>query len=84
LLESFTYEWGRVPPEAPDTVVKRLPDGKQRAQLRDLGKELSTRGGVPLDYIKQAFGEAAGANKFHISYVRAVLFDWLDYARSPP
>ncbi|KKL81522.1 hypothetical protein LCGC14_1993880, partial [marine sediment metagenome] len=50
-------------------------------QLRDLGTELSRRGGVPLDYIRQAFGEAAGATTFHISYVRAVLFDWLRYPR---
>ena len=84
LIKSFRHEWGRVPAEEPHTVIEREPDARELAQLRDLGKELSTRGGVPLDYIKQAFGEAAGAKKFHISYVRAVLLDWLGLARSPP
>jgi len=84
LIKSFKHEWGRVPANAPDTVIEREPNGRELAQLRDLGKELSARGGVPLDYIKQAFGEAAGAKKFHISYVRAVLLDWLGLARSPP
>ncbi len=84
LIKSFRHEWGRVPAIAPDTVIEREPDARELAQLRDLGKELSARGGVPLDYIKQAFGEAAGAKKFHISYVRAVLLDWMGLARSPP
>jgi hypothetical protein len=82
LIKSFRHEWGRVPAEAPYTVIEREPDARELAQLRDLGKELSARGGVPLDYIKQAFGEAAGARKFHISYARAVLLDWLGMARS--
>jgi len=82
LIKSFRHEWGRVPAEAPDTVVERVPNAKETAQLRDLGKELSTRGGVPLDYIKQAFGEAAVAKKFHISYVRAILLDWLGVERN--
>jgi len=84
LIKSFKHEWGRVPANAPDTVIEREPNGRELAQLRDLGKELSARGGVPLDYIKEAFGEAAGAKKFHISYVRAVLLDWLGLVRSPP
>ena len=84
LIKSFRHEWGRVPAHAPDTVVEREPNARELAQLRDLGKELSARGGVPLDYIEQAFGEAAGAKKFHISYVRAVLLDWLGLGRSPP
>ena len=84
LIKSFKHEWGRVPANAPDTVIEREPNGRELAQLRDLGKELSARGGVPLDYIKQAFGEAAGAKKFHVSYVRAVLLDWLGLVRSPP
>jgi len=82
LIKSFRHEWGRVPAEAPDTVIEREPDARELAQLRDLGKELSARGGVPLDYIKQAFGEAAGARKLHISYARAVLLDWLGVARN--
>jgi len=84
LIKNFRHEWGRVPAEAPSTVIEREPNARELAQLRDLGKELSARGGVPLDYIKQAFGEAAGAKKFHISYVRAILLDWLGLARSPP
>jgi len=84
LIKSFKHEWGRVPANAPDTVIEREPNGRELAQLRDLGKELSARGGVPLDYIKEAFSEAAGAKKFHVSYVRAVLLDWLGLARSPP
>jgi len=84
LIKSFRHEWGRVPAHAPDTVIEREPNARELAQLRDLGKELSARGGVPLDCIKQAFGEAAGAKKFHISYVRAVLLDWLGLGRSPP
>ena len=84
LLESFSHEWGRVPAGEPEKVIERVPDAKERAQLRDLGEELSRRGGVPLDYIRQAFGEAAGATKFHISYVRAVLLDWMRYSRNPP
>jgi len=84
LIKSFRHEWGRVPAEAPSTVIEREPNARELAQLRDFGKELSARGGVPLAYIKQAFGEAAGAKKFHISYVRAVLLDWLGLARSSP
>jgi len=84
LIKSFRHEWGRVPAHAPDTVIEKVPDARELAQLRDLGKELSARGGVPLDYIKQAFGEAAGAKKFHVSYVRAILLDWLGLPRSPP
>jgi len=84
LIKNFRHEFGRVPAEALDTVIEREPDARELAQLRDLGKELSARGGVPLDFIKQAFGEAAGAKKLHISYVRAVLLDWLGLARSPP
>jgi len=84
LIEAFRHEWGRVPTAEPYTVFEREPKARELAQLRDLGEELSARGGVPLDYIKQAFGEAAKAKKFHLSYVRAVLLDWLGLARSPP
>jgi DnaD/phage-associated family protein len=52
--------------------------------LRDLAKNLSAVGGVPLDYIKQAFREAASHDKRHISYVRAILLDWLGVPRGPP
>jgi len=49
--------------------------------MRDLAQELSSAGGCPLEYIDQAFHEAAGQQKYHISYVRAILLDWLDIPR---
>ena len=82
LIQCLRHEWGRVPAKAPDTVIEREPNARELAQMRDLGKELSARGGVPLDYIKQAFREAAGAKKLHISYVRAVLLAWLGIERN--
>ena len=84
LTSRFKKEWGRVPAEAPDTVIPREPNARESAQLRDLAKELSAAGGCPLDHIDQAFREAAGQVKFHISYVRAILLDWLGVARGPP
>ncbi len=84
LTTCFKREWGRVPAEAPDTVVLREPVAKESAQLRDLARELSSAGGCPLDYIGQAFREAAERQKFHVSYVRAVLHAWLDRERGPP
>lgn len=61
----------------------KLPNARETAQLRDLAKELSTAG-CPLNSIDEAFREAATHNKFSISYVRAVLFDWLGLERGPP
>lgn len=84
LTQCFKIEWGRVPARELDKVIPREPGARESAQLRDLAKELSARGDVPLDYIKQAFGEAAGAKKFHISYVRTVLLTWLGLVKSPP
>jgi len=57
------------------------PRAKEAAQLRDLSLELS-EAGCPLDHIDQAFKEAAGQNKFSISYVRAILLDWLGVERN--
>jgi DNA replication protein DnaD len=65
-----------------DKVIPRKLSAKEEAQLRDLAKELSAAGGCPADTIKQAFGEAAGSQKFHTSYVRAVLLDWLGIERN--
>ena len=84
LTECFKREWGRVPADNLKRVIPREPGARESAQLRDLAKELSAAGGCPLDYIDQAFGEAAGQQKMHISYVRAILLDWLGVARGPP
>jgi len=84
LTSSFKRRWGRVPAHAPETVILREPGAKESAQLRDLAKELSTAGGCPLDYTDQAFDEAVNAHKKHISYVRAILLDWLGIERVHP
>ena len=84
LTQCFKREFGRVAASNPYEVILREPEARETAQLRDLAKNLSAGGGVPLDFIKQAFREAAGHDKHHISYVRAVLLDWLNLARSPP
>ncbi|GAJ06702.1 unnamed protein product [marine sediment metagenome] len=73
-----------MPAERPYKIIPREPNAREAAQLRDLAKELSSAGGCPLDHIDQAFREAAGQTKFHISYVRAVLFAWLGLERGPP
>jgi len=85
LTKCFKFEWGRVPAREPDKIIPRELGGREKAQLRDLAKELSAVGGVPLDFIKQAFRDAAGRpDKMHISYVRRILLDWLGVARGPP
>jgi len=67
-IESFQKAWGR------------KPNTRETAQLRDLEKEISAAGGTP-EQIHDAFKEAAVHNKLHISYVRAVLLDWLGIER---
>jgi len=52
--------------------------------LRDLGKEISSAGGATAKQVYDAFKEACGLNKFSVSYVRAILLDWLGVARGPP
>ena len=84
LTRCFKIEWGRVPAAEPDKIIRRELGARESAQLRDLAKDLSAAGGVPLKYIKQAFNEAASQSKFHISYVKAVLLDWLGVPRGPP
>ncbi|MBA7475078.1 hypothetical protein ES707_10443 [subsurface metagenome] len=84
LTRCFKVEWGRVPAHEPNKIIPRAPNAKDSAQLRDLARELSAAGGVPLDYIKQAFQEAASHGKCHISYVRAVLYAWLGKERGSP
>ena len=68
-IESFQKAWGR------------KPNTREAAQLRDLETEISSAGGTP-EQIHDAFKEAAVQNKLHISYVRAILLDWLDVERS--
>jgi len=78
-------EWGKVPAESPHEIIPREPNARERAQIRDLAEELSAAGGCPLSYIREAFREAAGQqpkSKMSVSYVRAVLLDWLGVARN--
>jgi len=84
LTRCFKHDWGKVSGPDFEKVTPREPTARESAQLRDLAKNLSAGGGVPLDYIKQAFREAAHQEKYHISYVRAILLDWLDRPRGPP
>ena len=58
-------------------------DGKILAQMRDFAQELSAAG-CPESYVREAFKEAAAANKCRLSYVRAILLDWLGVPRAPP
>jgi len=85
ILESFRFEFGRVVAVSPLEVIPREPTARERAQIRDLAQELVAAGGCPLNYIREAFREAAGqteGSKKSISYVRAVLLDWLGIERN--
>ncbi|MBA7681930.1 hypothetical protein ES703_90274 [subsurface metagenome] len=62
----------------------RKPDSRETAQLRDLGNGISSVGGATAKQVYDAFKEAANQNKLHISYIRAILLDWLGVARGPP
>jgi hypothetical protein len=81
LEENFRMRWGRVPSENPDTVIPRPLKANDKAQLRDLAKKIAAAGGCEEPMIKKAFDEAAGAQKKYISYVRAILLDWLGIKR---
>jgi len=69
-IESFQKAWGR------------KPNTREAAQLRDLKKKISAAGGANPEQIHDAFKEAAFQNKLHISYVRAILLDWLGIERN--
>jgi len=69
-IESFQKAWGR------------KPNTREFAQLRDLEKKLSAAGGATAEQVHDAFKEAAMQNKLHISYVRAILLDWLGVERN--
>lgn len=62
----------------------RKPDSRETAQLRDLGKEISSAGGATAEQVYDAFKEACDQNKFSVSYVRVILLDWLGIVRGPP
>ncbi len=72
LTDSFYKAWGR------------MPESRETAQLRDLGKEISSAGGATAKQVHDAFREAALQNKMHVSYIRAILLDWLGIQRGPP
>ncbi|MFH0801908.1 MAG: hypothetical protein V2A78_05915 [bacterium] len=81
LLEGFRMRFGKPLPPDYKKIKPREPDFRERAQLRDLAKEISAAGGCEFPMVKQAFDEASGQHKQHISYVRAVLLDWLGVER---
>lgn len=62
----------------------KKPDSREIAQLRDLGKEISSAGGATVEQVYDAFKEACSMKKFSVRYVRAILLDWLGVARAPP
>jgi len=57
------------------------PDSREIAQLRDLGIEISAAGGATAKQVYEAYKEACDHAKFSVSYVRAVLLDWLGVER---
>ncbi|GAI49120.1 unnamed protein product, partial [marine sediment metagenome] len=73
LLENFPKAFGRD------------PNSRELAYLRDIEKELSAADATA-EQIHDAYKEAAGQNKLHLSYVRAILLDWLGIKRErgPP
>lgn len=81
LLDNFRMRFGKPLPPDYKNIKPREPDFRETAQLRDLAKEISAAGGCEYPMIKQAFDEASGQQKQHISYVRAVLLDWLGVER---
>lgn len=88
LKSCFSTGWGHIENLAdyvqdprPEKITPRRAGGKETAQLRDLATEISSAGGCPLEWIDDAFKEAAGVQKFHISYVRGVILDWMGVER---
>jgi len=79
-IDNFRHWFGRVEAQNPQKVIPREPTGKELAQMRDLAEELIAGGGCPIEFIGQAFKEAGAQDaksKKSISYVRAVLLEWL-------
>jgi hypothetical protein len=73
LLENFPKGFGR------------KPRSRELAYLRDIEKEISAAGATH-EQVYDAYKEAANQNKLHLSYVRAILLDWLGIGRGrgPP
>jgi len=71
LLDNFPKAFGK------------RPNSRELAYLRDIEKEISAAGATA-EQVRDAFKEAAKQNKLHLSYVRAILLDWLGIARGPP
>ncbi len=71
LVDTFSTGWGW------------MPKSRETAQLRDLGAEMAAAGGVREPQVIDAFKEAAvhGQDKLKVSYVRAILLDWLGVPR---
>lgn len=59
----------------------RNPSSRETALLRDLAPELSSAGGATAQQVYDAFKEACDLNKMSVSYVRAILLDWLGVGR---
>jgi len=68
-LKKFPYAFGRE------------PGSREMAQLRDLAVEVAQAGGATEKQIHDAFSEAVNHNKCNVSYVRAILLDWLGVER---
>lgn len=81
LKEYYRMRWGIVRASDPHKVIPRQVDAKAGAQLRDLAVELADAGGCREDTMLQAFNESSLAGKQSISYLRAILFDWLGISR---
>jgi len=59
----------------------RKPNSREQAYMRDIEKIISAAGATA-EQIRDAFKEAAAQNKLHLSYVRAILLDWLGVERN--
>ena len=81
LLNSFKNAWAQVPAATPWETIPREPKPRETAQLRDLGKKLAAAGGCPDTYISLAFNEASSQGIYKISYVRAIILDWMGVTR---
>ena len=82
ILDCFKNSWAKVPAGKPWQTIPREPKPRELAQLRDLAKQISAAGGCSPSYISSAFNEAAGHSKMTISYVRAIILDWMGVARN--
>ncbi len=68
LLENFPKSFGR------------NPNSRELAYLRDIENAISAAGATA-EQVYDAYKEAATQNKLKLSYVRAIIFDWLGIER---